>query len=390
VGRLLHVVAVSVAGLLAVLGGRRALFLVAAVWPPRRVGTVSGELPSLLVALAARNEERGILRALEALADVAYPSERMLVVLVDDGSMDRTLELLREFAATRAHVRVVSRNGAPNKAAALNAALAASAPTDLVVVCDADQAPAPDCFHRLAGAFEDPQVGAAAAYLRPANADTSVVARYTAVETWLHQFVTSAAKDRLALDPPMLGGGSMYRRVALDEIGGFPGRPYGEDLGTSLLLARAGWRTRFVPEAVVDNLVAADSGDYWNQHLRWTRIVYSGAEPSIRWNRLSGLRRVEQALQRAGYADRLALGGAFALAAIGRLPRSLPAGYLGIVAGEVVVGAVKAGMRRRLPTFLLATALVFPLDVAGAVAATASHLARRPFDWRSPRRGSMR
>jgi cellulose synthase/poly-beta-1,6-N-acetylglucosamine synthase-like glycosyltransferase len=376
-----------VAGLLGILAARRALFLVAAAWPMRSVEEGPDDQPTVLVVLAARNEQRGIARALEALDRTDYPRGRLHIALVDDGSTDATPELLRAFANTRRYVGVVSRDGAPKKASALNEAIAASPPCELVVVCDADQAPAPDCFRRLAGAFREPQVGAAAAYLRPVNAGASMVARYTAVETWVHQLVTSAAKDRLGLDPPMLGGGSMYRREALDEIGGFPERAYAEDLGSSLLLARAGWRTRFVPEALVDNLVAAGWRDYWDQHLRWTRSLYQAAEPAARSSHLSVRRRVEQALQTAGYLDRIVLGGGLLLAASGRMRPALPGGYVAVAAAEVVVAAMKAGVgHRRLPGFLLATAVVFPLDAAGTLAATLNHLARRPLDWRSPRR----
>ena len=56
-----------------------------------------------------------------------------------------------------------------------------------------------------------------------------------------------------------------------------------------------------------------------------------------------------------------------------------------VVAAEIVFAVAKAGAGRRLPRFLLATAVVFPLDALGALVATASHLARRPLDWRSPR-----
>jgi cellulose synthase/poly-beta-1,6-N-acetylglucosamine synthase-like glycosyltransferase len=376
------------AGLLGILAARRALFLVAAAWPRKSLEPGLDDQPTVLAVLAARNEQRGVARALEALDRIDYPRSRLRVALVDDGSTDATPGIFRAYAKTRRHVRVMSRRGAPNKAAALNAAIGASPPSELVVVCDADQAPAHDCFRRLAGAFREPQVAAAAAYLRPVNAETTMVARYAAVESWVHQLVTSAAKDRLGLDPPMLGGGSMYRRAALDQIGGFPEQAYAEDLESSLLLARAGWRTRFVPAALVDNFVAAGWRDYWDQHVRWTLSVYHAAEPSASSNGMSARTRIERALQTAGYLDRIVLGGAVVLAASGRMRPALPAGYLAVAAAEVVLGAVKAGAGRRLPTFLLATAVVFPLDVAGALAGTMKHVAGRPLDWRSPRRTS--
>ena len=382
-GRLFSLLAHLTAGMLAVLAARRALFMTAAAWPAREAGSVDGQ-PVLLVVLAARNEEICIGRALEALDRTDYPRDRLHVVLVDDCSTDATPELLQAHAETRPHVRTTIREGTPNKAAALNGAVADADAHDLMVVCDADQEPAPDCFRQLAAAFGDPEVGAAAAYLRPVNADESLVSRYTAVETWVHQLVTSAAKDRLGLDPPMLGGGSMYRREALAAIGGFPEWVFSEDLGSSLLLTRAGWRTRFVRRAEVENRVAGGWLSYWNQHQRWTRSFYQSAKPAPVPVELPARRRVEQALQHAGYLDRVALAGALVLVASRRMRAAVPVAYAGVVAAEVVLAVAKAGAGRRLPRFLLATAVVFPLDALGALVATASHVFRRPVVWRSP------
>ena len=190
------------------------------------------------------------------------------------------------------------------------------------------------------------------------------------------------------LDPPMLGGGSMYRREALSAIGGFPEEVFSEDLGSSLLLTRAGWRTRFVPQARVDNRVAGGWRDYWNQHQRWTRSFYQAAEPLPAQVELPARRRIEQALQHAGYLDRVALAGS-ARAGRGRdacEPRSRAptrAWSRPRSCSRSSKPAQAAGCRgscSRPPSSSPSTRL-------GALVATASHVARRPLDWRSPRGG---
>jgi hypothetical protein len=65
--------------------------------------------------------------------------------------------------------------------------------------------------------------------------------------------------------------------------------------------------------------------------------------------------------------------------------RAVPAAYAGVVAAEIVLAVAKAGAGRRLPRYVLATAVVFPLDAFGALVATASHVTGRPLKWRSPR-----
>ena len=134
-----------------------------------------------------------------------------------------------------------------------------------------------DALATLAAPFADETVGAVAGYLVPVNASASPTARYAAVETWVHQLVTSAAKDRLDLNPPTLGGAALYRRVALDEVGWLGSAASGDDVRASVALTRAGWRTRFVPVPIADNAVAERWRDYWRQHVRWARDVFETA-----------------------------------------------------------------------------------------------------------------
>lgn len=388
---LLTAASVLVATALAGFSARRAILIAAAVAPRRRAARAPGEPRPVTLVVPARNEEARIDGLLEALDRLDYPSGSLSVVLVNDGSEDRTGERLVRWAADRPRAHVLELPEPAGKAAALNAGLAAAPVAELVAVCDADLRPRPDWLRRLAPALADESVAAAAAFLAPCNADASAVARYAAVETWTHQLVTSAGKDRLRLNPPMLGA-SMYRRAALGSIGGFRAGAPGEDAHATVALTRAGWRTRFVREAVVDNAVVDDLRDYWYQHIRWARNVLSAGHGGLRVSgrapggRPSPLLRVEVWAASAGYADRLALVAAAALAAAGALPAWLPLGYLAVAASEAVAAIAKAGAARRLPGLALAVASLFPIDVVASAAANMAHLSRRPRTWRAHRR----
>ena len=197
---------------------------------------------------------------------------------MDDGSDDSTGEIMEHFASAREGWSVI-RTGGEGKASALNAALAACSHAELVAVYDADVRLDPACLRELVSAFAEPDVGAASGLLWPANSTATAVARYCALELWQHQLITSAAKDRLGLNPPALGWASCYRREALTAVGGFRAESVGEDVVASNALTRAGWRTRFVSAAVVHGDVPQGVGDYWHQHVRWARGLH-GAAPS--------------------------------------------------------------------------------------------------------------
>lgn len=268
------------------------------------------------------------------------------------------------------------------KAAAMNAGLSL-ADTELIVVLDADLEPMPDFLLELVRPFADAHVAAAAALLRPKNADENLVTRYAAVTTWVHQLVTSAGTDRLRLNPPTLGAAA-YRRAALDQIGGFPVVEAGEDVATSASLTRRGWRTRFVVSAVADNRVVSDLRDFWRQHVRWSRAVFrvhTGRRPST----ASWPQRLEMVAASVGYGDRLVFAMAVGGAVVGVFPIWIPLLYLTMPGLEILAALHKAGVRRRLPWFVLATVVFFAADIAASLAAVVIHAARRPHRWHSPR-----
>ena len=358
---------------------RRGVFLVAALLRSRPMPTLSDH-PSITVLVPAWHEAQAAERLLSGLARLDYPHGELSFVLVCDGCTDNTPALFHTWANGRSDARVVELPQRAGKPAALNAGLDETH-TDLVVVLDADLAPRPNFLVELVRPFADGRVVAAAAYLRPANADRNIVTRYAAVTTWVHQLVTSAGTDRLGLNPPTLGAAA-YCMTALRRIGGFPMVPIGEDVATSAALISRGGRTRFVATAVADNIVVSDVDDYLRQHVRWSRGVFGSWRPGVRgpW-----AQRLESAVSTIGYGDRLVFAAAVAGAIAGAVPIWVPFLYLAIPGLEIVAALLKAGVYWKIPSFLFSTAIVFGLDVLGAVAAVVLHLARRPSLWHSPR-----
>lgn len=380
---LVTILAAAVAGVLGCFAVRRATFLVAALLPARPLPAGTGTEASITLVVSARNEAGGVSGTLDAIAGLAPRPDGLWVVLVDDASDDRTAEHLERWAFARPRTVVVRLPERLGKPRAVRRGVDAAPPSDLVAVVDADVRLRPDALARLAAPFADTTVGAVAGFLAPANATASPTARYAAVETWVHQLLTSAAKDRLDVNPPTLGGAALYRRAALEEVGWLGSAPSGDDVRASVALTRAGWRSRFVAVAIADNTVAERWRDYWRQHVRWARDVFEtargGAPGRVHPSRArpSLARRVEAMMLSAGYLDRVAFAAAIALAAGGALTAWLPVGYLGLRAVEVCVAVVKAGAGRDLVAFLAVLPVFFSLDVAASVVAAAEHALRR-------------
>ncbi len=123
---------------------------------PRRVEKRYRQVP-VSVVIAARNEESNISARIENLIAQEYPRALLEVIVVSDGSTDRTAELARQFG--QHGVNVVECSAAVGKAAALNIGVA-TATHGIVVFADARQRFSPNAIAELVSAFHDETVGA--------------------------------------------------------------------------------------------------------------------------------------------------------------------------------------------------------------------------------------
>lgn len=120
-------------------------------------------LPPVSIVIVARNEERVIADKVRNLLELNYPPESYEVVVVSDGSTDRTAEVLADFGKS-GRVQSVVKAEARGKAAGLNDAIAC-ARGDVIVFNDARQYIEPDAIRVLLENFADPEVGCASGEL---------------------------------------------------------------------------------------------------------------------------------------------------------------------------------------------------------------------------------
>jgi len=358
-----------VAAILCIFTVRRYVYWLASLLPRR--SNAACRTPSMVVLVAARNEELGLPRLLAALERTDYPGDRLSFVLVSDGSVDGTPAIINTWVGRHPRAQAIILPARRGKGGALQAALEAAPDADLVAVFDADTMPEPDALARLAGAFDDPAVGAACGYPDPGVTHTSVIARYAALERWVSHLVMLAGKDRLGLQPPMIGALCCIRASALRDVGGFPEATVVEDIHVSMALTRSGWKTRWIGAAVAREDVPTDMNGFRQQRLRWSRGMMSAGKKA------SGM---EELLLAAGYLDRLALVAGVVLAATGNLPVWLPLAY--VIAPLVVTATalVRAGAPNKLG-YLCSIAPMAFADIAVTFEATLSQIAAAPLRW---------
>lgn len=124
--------------------------------------------PSVSLLIPAYNEEKVIGAKIENALALDYPPEKLEIVVVSDGSTDRTSEIAARYAES-GRIRLIAYPFNRGKLAALNDAVPALR-GEIVVFSDAASMLRPDALRRLVCCFADPRVGAVSGLYRVHNA----------------------------------------------------------------------------------------------------------------------------------------------------------------------------------------------------------------------------
>jgi cellulose synthase/poly-beta-1,6-N-acetylglucosamine synthase-like glycosyltransferase len=115
--------------------------------------------PSITVVISAFNEEQEIQATVVNKLSQHYPSDRLDVIVVSDGSTDRTDDIVRKLADhSEGRVRLLRQEPRQGKTRALNMALSHTS-SNIVVFADANSMYAPNALRSLVRNFADPSVG---------------------------------------------------------------------------------------------------------------------------------------------------------------------------------------------------------------------------------------
>jgi cellulose synthase/poly-beta-1,6-N-acetylglucosamine synthase-like glycosyltransferase len=223
--------------------------------------------PNVSVLIAVKNEEPVARRLLEALTSLDYPRENLEIVVVEDESNDRTLEICEEFAHKFPFLKVFHRDTRGGKADALNFAFRKSK-GEIIALFDADDVPERECLKKMLRYFDRPQVGAVYGRHKPLNFNESLLSKLMSCETFLYG-VVNYAKYTVGLFVSFSGSNLYLRRSALERVGLWDARLLIEDVDLAVRFARNGILTRLAPIDCYDESPAKIL-PLVKQRLRWS------------------------------------------------------------------------------------------------------------------------
>lgn len=231
-------------------------------------------LPSLSILIPAHNEEIVIARTLNTLLNSDYPREKLEIIVLNDGSTDRTAEILDGVARKHACLRIVhipAGDGGKGKAAVLNRGLTL-VKNELVAIYDADNQPEPSALRYLASQFVmEPALGAALGKFRTINRSRNALTRFINIEGLSFQWIVQAGRWKLLKIATLPGTNFIVRKSVLDEVGVWDEEALTEDAELSLRILEAGYRIKFVPYAVTWEQEPENLSTWFRQRTRWAR-----------------------------------------------------------------------------------------------------------------------
>jgi len=254
---------------------------------PDRPLYVDGASATVDVFITTYGEPLEVIRRTVAAA-LAIRGKHLTWIL-DDGRSDAVRSLAAELGAR--YVRRLSSGGA--KAGNVNHALSLSK-GDYFAIFDADFVPRPEFLEETVPFFSDQNVAFVQTPQKYGNLHNVISRGAGYMQSVFYRFIQPGRNRFNAAF--CVGTNVIFRRTAIDEVGGIYTDSKSEDVWTSLMLHEAGWRTIYIPMV----LAVGDAPDtveaYTKQQLRWAT---GGFEILLQHNPLSRRRRLtlDQRLQ---------------------------------------------------------------------------------------------
>jgi hypothetical protein len=248
--------------------------------PATRASIAIGAEPDVCVQVPIYNERYVAERVIDAVCAMEWPLSRLEVQLLDD-SDDETFAIVSRRAAhwrrkgvRVAHLRRGTRDGF--KAGALAHGLRLTA-APFIAIFDADFVPPRDFLRRTLGVFDDPRVGFAQARWGHLDEGYSWFTRLQALAIDFHFLVEQAVRSARGYFTNFTGTAGVWRRLAIDDAGGWSARTLTEDLDLSYRAQLRGWRAAYIEDLVVPEELPVSIDSYRRQQSRWATGSFQSA-----------------------------------------------------------------------------------------------------------------
>ncbi|MAH07266.1 hypothetical protein CMI38_03400 [Candidatus Pacearchaeota archaeon] len=222
------------------------------------------ELPLVSIIIPAFNEGETIALTLDSILSSNYPKNKLEIIVIDDGSNDKTFENALKYKSDIVKILKQKVNGGKGKA--LNRGIEESK-GEIIFTMDADTTVHKDSLINMTRYFKNPEVTSVTPAMVTRETKT-LIQRIQSIEylTGLFLRKTFAALNAIHITP---GAFSAYRKSFFDKHGGYDEDNITEDLEMALRIQYYKYKIENAPEAPAFTIPPRTFLDLLKQRRRW-------------------------------------------------------------------------------------------------------------------------
>ena len=234
--------------------------------------------PQVSFVIPCKNEEGAIRKTVTKCFEADYPKDKLEVIVINDGSTDRTQEILEELQIEYPSLIVVNWKINQGKRYGMAEGFKRSN-GDIIVQLDSDSYIRPEYFRALIEPFKNKEIGAVCAHADPENSDYNLMTKMQTAYYFMSFRILKAAESTYGTVFCCSGCSSAYRREAvmpvldvwLNET--FLGLPvtWGDDRGLTNWVIKGGYRTIYTDNAKATTIVPTTLKQFIKQQIRWKK-----------------------------------------------------------------------------------------------------------------------
>lgn len=231
----------------------------------RREKTILSDYPAVTVMVPCWNEEKTVAKTVNSLLKLHYPAGKLRIILIDDGSTDRTWEEISKFAG-HPNIRTFHKENG-GKHSALNLALS-YVETDFLGCLDADSRVDPESLARIMSYFEHDPYAMAVAPSIIVDTPKSLVQKAQKAEYHMAVYIKKMLGflGAIHVTPGPL---TIFRRKVFDDLGPYRMAHNTEDMEIAYRMQKHRYKIEQCNDAYVYTSVPQTFGKLYRQRLRW-------------------------------------------------------------------------------------------------------------------------
>lgn len=234
--------------------------------------------PEITVQLPIYNEKYVIERLIDSIINLEYPKDKLEIQILDDSTdetseiITRKLEELKPLQFDIKHIQRTDRTGF--KAGALKEGMK-SAKGEFIAIFDADFIPNVSFLKETIPHFADKKIGVVQTRWTHINQDYSLLTKLQAFQLNVHFTIEQKGRENGAWFLQFNGTAGVWRKITIEDAGGWEADTLTEDLDLSYRAQLKGWKIHFLVDTTSPAELPAEINGLKSQQYRWMK---GGAE----------------------------------------------------------------------------------------------------------------